>query len=129
MPTTTRRRRPRKYGNAPDANLVRRAMERLAMTQGELGEAIGVTQGAVGHIVQERRPLTPWLRVNIHQLLARKRAMETLAEIDDGMSNARSALTCGMQQSAYEEFMEHLPTCHTCIARATFQRAARPPLT
>jgi hypothetical protein len=127
MSRTTRRRRPRKYGNTPDANLVRRAMTRLNLTQGALGAALDVTQGAIGHIVQERRPLTKWLREGLLMLLAGGKAMELIAEFEN-REVGTNVFDCVMQNATHSEFVAHLPTCATCLARSTVMRriAVRP---
>lgn len=125
-----RARRPRKYGNTPDANFVKRIRRELGtnaepMPQHVLASHVGVTQGAIGHIEQEARPLTTWLRNALLQLRASMRAVTYIAQFPSSLSS-RDAFACDGQNLDSAEFLDHLPTCEKCLARSTVMRRIMP---
>jgi transcriptional regulator with XRE-family HTH domain len=104
----------RRYGNVDDATLVRTCRDVYAWTQREMGEKLGVTQGAVSQIESARRPLTFALRRMVLRLLTMKE-MERCVD--------RSATNCSGQLLGDPiEYAEHLLDCPKCMAKAWVQR-------
>jgi DNA-binding XRE family transcriptional regulator len=115
-----RRRRTRRemnaYGSAADASFMSNARQALGFSQAEMGEALGLTQGAVSHIETKDRPLSYLQREKINQLLAMQSAIGLSME-------ASPALGCPAQTHMdHVEYAAHLLTCSTCIAKAIVMR-------
>jgi hypothetical protein len=104
------RRRPRAYGNREDMSLSLAVRHAYGWSQAELGQALGVTQGAISHIEQQRRPFTPIMRESANRLVAMWGAQQFIE---------RRMYHCnGQTLGDPVEFLQHMQQCSKCMAKA-----------
>lgn len=104
-------------GSRADARLMVKAREQLGgISQQEMGELLGMTQGAVGHIEQGRTKLNGWVRRDLNRLLVQAEAAR--------MAAGSEPLVClTMSTLAAADYLTHLEGCPACSARAIRTRA------
>lgn len=94
---------------ASHAAIVRRARERMGLTQSAFAHTLGVTQGAITQIERGKVRLTPRMARRIDEVLA------TFDAERGAMS--RCTMTADLSASL-PMYAMHLPTCSTCLQHA-----------
>jgi len=101
-------------GTETDSQLLRRAMRTLRFTQTDIANVLGITQGAISHILRKNTKLNRLARLELKKRTKLRELANLVAE-----GKAMTLRPCrGHTLTDFETFANHLMECPMCIARS-----------